>query len=327
MRMGSRTLVGSAALLTLAACSRQLVLSRSVDQASAGPGAVYCLPKSLLKLQVEQTETSDTVTLEETAGADPQACYRAEFHHSVWRADDLSVTTDAQGLLSAVDVTTTDKTGEIIGKLAELAAEAAKVAAAFPAAPITRVQKKLVQLYFDPADPTAEARVNCDLDPVGYQVRIMGATWPPQPSPQAPFDGIAYRRKVHFRIEIEQKGSGGAYTLASSFSLPNAAPVETLQFAAGPLVTTTMNAKFERGTLVELKTNKPSEVLAGLSIPVDVLKAVAGIPGQLLTVRVDQLKSQKDLLEAQKALLDAQATLRAAHPGQASDPSHGVPPP
>ncbi len=52
--------------------------------------------------------------------------------------------------------------------------------------------------------------------------------------------------------------------------------------------------------------DKPSELLAGISIPVDVLKVIASIPGEILSVKVKQLQDQNSLSDAQVKLLTLQ---------------------
>lgn len=56
---------------------------------------------------------------------------------------------------------------------------------------------------------------------------------------------------------------------------------------------------FTNGVLTEVYLNKPSELLAGLKIPSEILKAVAGLPLELLQFKVSQDKAYNDFLQAQ----------------------------
>lgn len=63
------------------------------------------------------------------------------------------------------------------------------------------------------------------------------------------------------------------------------------------------------GVLTQIDVDKKSEMLAIVSLPVDILKAIASIPAELLNVKVTQLGNEQKLTQAQIDLLKAQIEL------------------
>jgi hypothetical protein len=63
------------------------------------------------------------------------------------------------------------------------------------------------------------------------------------------------------------------------------------------------------GVLTGIEVDKPSELLAIVSLPVDILKAIASIPGEILSVKIKQLSDEKGLTSAQVELLKSQIDL------------------
>jgi hypothetical protein len=63
------------------------------------------------------------------------------------------------------------------------------------------------------------------------------------------------------------------------------------------------------GVLTGIEVDKKSELLAVVSLPVSILKTIASIPGEILTVKVTQLGNEQKLTQAQVDLLKAQIDL------------------
>ena len=61
----------------------------------------------------------------------------------------------------------------------------------------------------------------------------------------------------------------------------------------------------KKGMLLENAIIKPSEAEAILAIPVNILKAVFSIPGQLLSFRINHIQQQKNLVTEDAALSKA----------------------
>jgi hypothetical protein len=68
--------------------------------------------------------------------------------------------------------------------------------------------------------------------------------------------------------------------------------------------------KFSNGLLVENYINKPSEVEAALSIPINILKAIFSIPAQLFSFKIYHLQKQTELETAKQNLAKAKLQSR-----------------
>ncbi|MGE3906354.1 MAG: hypothetical protein AB7F36_10400 [Reyranellaceae bacterium] len=63
------------------------------------------------------------------------------------------------------------------------------------------------------------------------------------------------------------------------------------------------------GVLTGIEVDKPSELLAIVSLPVDLLKAIVSIPAELLTIKVNNAEGEKKLTAAEVELLKLQIDL------------------
>jgi hypothetical protein len=132
--------------------------------------------------------------------ADTGQLYVAQLNHRMTNDDDLKITTDESGLLETLDVTSTDRTPQIVQDVAKIAIAAAKVATGFgftsfqprAAAPETfrgplacsaipniRTKPFVYEYIFDPVDPqkktindTAIDEINCSLSKLDTRFQI-----------------------------------------------------------------------------------------------------------------------------------------------------------
>ena len=74
-------------------------------------------------------------------------------------------------------------------------------------------------------------------------------------------------------------------------------------------VTKKVNLTVSDGVLLGIDIDKPSELLAAISLPVEVLKVIASIPAELLTIKVKQISDEKNLSAAQVEMLKLQIDL------------------
>lgn len=54
---------------------------------------------------------------------------------------------------------------------------------------------------------------------------------------------------------------------------------------------------------------EPSEFLAGVSIPVEILKTIASIPGEILSIKVKEAEGEKGIAAAEASLIEIQLKL------------------
>jgi hypothetical protein len=147
------------------------------------------------------------------------------------------------------------------------------------------------------------------------------ALTPPYVTPGAKaYAGIVFRVMAPRRLSIAVDTEGlkfGNCTLrnvaaySDGATLMVADPVHT--FVAdnnrGVFVKKRVDFVVSDGVLTGIEVDKPSELLAIVSLPVDILKAIASIPGEILSVKIKQLSDEKGLTSAQVELLKSQIDL------------------
>ncbi|MBP6366468.1 MAG: hypothetical protein KBA82_04260 [Nitrosomonas sp.] len=63
------------------------------------------------------------------------------------------------------------------------------------------------------------------------------------------------------------------------------------------------------GVLTGIDVDKPSELLAGISIPVEVLKTIASIPGEILSLKVKGMEAEKSLTTGEAEIIKQQVEI------------------
>lgn len=109
------------------------------------------------------------------------------------------------------------------------------------------------------------------------------------------FSGIYYRPIMPCQIYIKTKD----YVVDTIVYLPNKSPLMKFEVTRPAFVEKVSNMTFDNGVLTGIHINKPSELLAGLKIPSDILKSIAGMPLELLQFRVNYAEAYNNLLRAQ----------------------------
>lgn len=218
----------------------------------------------------------------------------------------------------------------------------------------------VAEYEFDPVDPRDHARVKAAL--AGFKIDMTLTRQPDCPvagsgpgcattcSCTAP--GIYYRLPIPYRFTLKPAGrfrepgvlgagnegeweslDGG---MERTLLMPNEAVCLYVPVNRASFVSSETSMVFERGMLREVKTDKPSELLGFVKIPVDMASAILAIPAELLTIRIRRIEQRSDLaakaaaqneaerqkLEAELAMLEAARKLRApaADDAPAGDP-------
>jgi hypothetical protein len=89
---------------------------------------------------------------------------------------------------------------------------------------------------------------------------------------------------------------------------------------------------FENGLVKSVSIQKPSSVLAAVSLPLSVMKAILSVPAELLQLKITNVtdetnlaKAEKDKLDALDALLKAQSSAKSTSPSSAVTGTGGTP--
>lgn len=117
--------------------------------------------------------------------------------------------------------------------------------------------------------------------------------------------GICYRRLGTLFLEVRHKvwpNLSGIILMR----IPQAGDVGYIDFQRRAFVENTAEATFTKGMLTKLKYTDPSEVTGLVSIPVNALKAIFGIPAAIFDTGKSQAEAEKAIAEAELAILKAQ---------------------
>lgn len=118
--------------------------------------------------------------------------------------------------------------------------------------------------------------------------------------------GICYRTLLPHRMSIYVwSGNALVKPIQHYILLPNDSPTFFIELKRAALVKNTYDIKFENGMLVSTKATKPSEVLAAVSLPVDIVKAIASIPAEIVQLKINYSSNEKALAEAQQAKFES----------------------
>jgi hypothetical protein len=239
----------------------------------------------------------------------------------VFSDDNLKVTLTSTGLLAKVELTTEDKTGQVIVKLAELAKEALKLASGAPVPFAAGAKPPFnISLVIDPTVPAERAGVTSALKPFDCDLVVE----------LEPVNAITL---THNREAVEREGifvrpgqpyvlrfkSPDGVTASTIVELPNDAPIFSLELARAAFVRKTQTVELENGMLKKVEIDLPSSALAFINIPVEVAKTLVSIPSEVFKFRADVKTTQKNdidadraVLESKKQLLEAQEAYRKA---------------
>ena len=274
---------------------------------------------------------------------DPTAHFQASTKHWPWRDDEFTIMANEKGLLSSTKLISTDRTADI---LVEIAKTISAVAMPVPTKVMALMPKEepkcpptpesfVYENIFDPTIAQDVDKINDHLESLAqinskgiFRVAVMGDNlsrevkskesdklYQPEFTLESNKDfalrGLLYRRLLPYVISVSMENSGEYIPIQSSLvMLPNKGPVSLLPYSAGPFVRTVYDVKFNDGILTQWDQNKPSEILAAVRIPIELLKAIISGPAEIIKLRFDLSNENKKLLDAQKAEIEAAKALQ-----------------
>jgi hypothetical protein len=278
----------------------------------------YFLPTGRLRLQLSVNEKTQEceIKVTEVYLTDTSQLFFAEYQPSVLSEDTVTITTEKSGLLKKIETKTKDQTLAIIVSLIDIA----KAVMGIPT-PLTKtlgLAPCILDRTFDPFDKLETAAVisllkNIDISPrltdlaidqYGSAGNVNDQWYTPPPIGTK---GIFHRPLLPYKFTV--KTDTDAVQSSTVVYLPNQSPILSVDISRAPFVENQYSLMFADGILTEIKWIKPSEFLGFLNIPLNIAKAIASIPNELLTVKVTDLNAEKGVLEGQKNLLQAQLDL------------------
>lgn len=320
-----------AILLLGSGCAGPTIISQHVPEDSPVhvEGVSYYLPRALFPLTIEgDAEGKVTVTPEELQYVpDPAEHFVASFDESAFASDDLKIAVDSSGLLEAVNSTNEDQSVEITKKFLSLVTELAKIAPAgrgVRSDSRTEIKPFAKRLVFDPLDPRDVNRARAQLGN-DFRLRVTRLGAPPVDAAMRPQSALDRRRAVPARctnslcfrlvvpvaIELSTTDASGLSEIHAKYIvlLPDPTRVAGYDIVRGPCIKRVTDLTFSKGLLTSAHVQKPSEVLGCLDIPLEIVRTVLSLPGELLTFRVEQINADTSLLQAQQNNLAAQQKL------------------
>jgi len=119
--------VGCSPVLKSTKYSEQQALQPEDNCRRTGNKMVYALPKGLIKLKQQRVQSQTTFTIDTIFVPDPKHVYFIEHCNNPWFTDSVRVTTDSQGLMKAIDITSTSDVKAILLEVVEVAKSLAKL--------------------------------------------------------------------------------------------------------------------------------------------------------------------------------------------------------
>jgi hypothetical protein len=317
-----------AALFSTEGCSTPLYMSTHVskDEVFGENKLYYFLPKAIATVQLSQEPAASgkakhklTVTM--SMQPDPLHLYAVKVDKSVFARNEFTFQVSDSGLLTFASAKSKDETPTILSKVVELAAEVAKAVA-------LDVKVEPAILYTASVDPTDGPAVKLVSDGIravtNLKYRVVFEPFPGTTAARSykctscdNGSGLRFRPVLPYFVKwLEGDVDASATVLASQVVLiPQGAPILAINIERHPFIETDTKLTLSGGVLTKFELTKPSEVLAFIQIPIEMLKAIAAIPASMLQVRIDQFTKERQLSTAEREALEAQAALARARAG------------
>jgi hypothetical protein len=319
-------------LLLLAGCGHILGSTKRAQDGYAATSVLdYRLPKAVLPIKllrkpiapseagstgIKTPVTEDIYAIEiglPRYFGDSSQSYLINYQQSPLALDDFTIKVHSQErTLTSIQLTTEDKTDEIIVKIAE-------TVALFESAP--------------PAEPAVEILLDVEIDPSelakpktddNYLLtkmkklskdKIIAFSVEKGPIPNVGDGNLDCSKGICYRIPIPYTITftfSDGRTFTRSISLPNDGPIIALGLDRAAFVEKVHDISFTNGSPSEIRIKKPSEALAFVSIPTDIAKALLRVPAEMLKLKVDLSDQEKALAQSKTEKIKAEMALKEA---------------
>lgn len=323
----------------LSGCSDRTLTSRHVEEFGSPKapisGLYYYLPRGVIPISVRPSK--ETGFLEVTQGGtqlfpDRHAKYLLERHESETSDDVFSIAVDENGLLTAINSDTHDRSPDIVKKVIEIAAT--MIAPGYKVEGLEKTEEKKsqpcrVEALIDPFSHASVSSAGRALQKCGLNLEIKYPYENESPTPKNKGGDLALAAEATNRVEecdgsicfrpvvpvsIRLRGTAPDSKVDAAFLavVPDVRSVAAYDVTRGPCIQRVNTLTFNHGLLTKAELNKPSEVLSCLEIPLAIAKAFASIPSQVLTFKVEQATKEASLLQQERNIIVAQQALMQA---------------
>ena len=297
-------------------------------------GMIYFLPTGYIELVAQMQKTSGTnsnhysFTLTPVIVPDYKQAFLLRQSFSPYAHDSFQFAVANNGLLTSVNTTNQDQTGQIIVQIAQTVAAIvnpmppglrANLLSEAPPSSCERPDR--IDLIFDPSQPVdAPDGINSRLAKYCLKVHVevpsitWGGGWQDANTSlqkdKAVLDGIYYRCKLPYTITIEDESTGDISSTVAL--LPNRSPILSMVPRRSSMVTRTTSITLQDGCLTSVAFDKPSTALAWVSLPLTVMQALMSVPTQMLQLKLNYANTNQALIQADTATLQNELNLLKA---------------
>ncbi len=319
------------ALAVAAGCTTDAMRTVTIDnntKPDQSAGVAYNLPKGYVHivgdLQQPAAGTSGPryykLTVTPNIVPDTSVQYVLQADPSIWSHDTYGITV-TNGLLTTINATNASQLHDIFVSLATTAGIAAAMAA-----PLVATNN---------ATPVAQPDVNApphfeiDLDPaqdsdvkLGGNATLLQAKIKPFLSSTATTytqytnavnEGLLYHPLGLYQVAINNTAGNDAQTvIQTEVLLPNPNITLSISPEHTPMLARNASINFDHGVVTGFSFDRPSEVLAWASLPLDMIKAFISAPAELIQLKLNVANTNNALATAQTtALQDQLSSLQA----------------
>lgn len=265
--------------------------------------------------------------------ADTKNMLVLEYAKNGFFSDNVEFQVNAKGLLTNANATTEDKTASIIDDIGKALAEVAKPLGGKAATPLTVLPIEYTRTHFiKAADLTNAGKV------IRWNIEVKNSKNPQKASflldescqistPEANtavFDmnlvqsddaksktvnGILTRPIRNLNVHIKPR-QDTSYTASSYVRVIDVSKLLVLPIKRTAFTKTINTMTIADGVVTSNKIDRESPVKGFVSIPINVAKAIVSIPAQLVQIRINTAKSDKELLDKEKERLNAELQYR-----------------
>lgn len=282
------------------------------------PGIVYYLPKTMLKVEIDNSKNPPTFDATAYNIPDPSQKYTLYYRPNALFTDRVCAAVDPANpsLLQSVEFSSQDSTPEVVIALSELVAKTANAQREFIA---TRaVARKALPLpgnkvayTVDLSEPGALRSLNQKLGRAhpGFAVQIPGFEDYLEGDGRSRCEdkGVCFRTAVKAPVQLLYNGAQVAEA-SSQATIINHRHIGSMDLDRAFLVEKVVRLGFKDGTLTHVVIRKPSEALQTVKLPLSVVDTILAVPANFANkITAGGADSSANQLAAINTKLDALA--------------------
>ncbi|MEM6348108.1 MAG: hypothetical protein AAF927_29775 [Bacteroidota bacterium] len=257
----------------------------------------YHLPKGIVKFAIKRIGNGQQVFYamdppELSLAPDWNHRYYLNYAPSSFTDDDITIEFTESGFLRRIHSFIDDQTDEFINKLGELATTAIEAVVTVPSAFKTRSLEGVTEEYVYEAnlDPFRKEEVdalNRDLAMIDPLLRFEAIVL--DEVDEKPLeDKVAEKQVLYCRppVMCEIQLIHGQTTFRQSVRMPHPNLVHTIEIPRAPFVKTEFLIEFnDLAYPAMINIKKPSTAMAMIQIPINILKSIIALPGQIVSFK------------------------------------------